>query len=144
MFFEGKMRGLFTMLFGAGVILFTSRAERRGSTEIADIYMRRNLLLMIFGVLHACFIWIVDILFDYGFIALLFLYPASTRHLMPGGQESGWVADEQAGIDSLSFNGPVQLTANGNTICSLVSLDIREAGTTPVWTGVWEREYDCN
>jgi uncharacterized protein len=81
MFFEGKMRGLLTMLFGAGVILLTSRAERRGNTEIADIYMRRNLLLMIFGVLHACFIWIGDILFDYGFIGLLFLYPA--RKLKP-------------------------------------------------------------
>ena len=81
MFFEGKMRGLFTMLFGAGVILLTSRAERRSNTEIADIYTRRNLLLMIFGILHACFIWIGDILFDYGFIALLFLYPA--RKLKP-------------------------------------------------------------
>ena len=81
MFFEGKMRGLFTMLFGAGVILLTSRAERRGNTEIADIYTRRNLLLMIFGILHACFIWIGDILFDYGFIALPFLYPA--RKLKP-------------------------------------------------------------
>jgi uncharacterized protein len=81
MFFEGKMRGLFTMLFGAGVILLTSRAERRGNTEIADIYMRRNLLLMIFGVLHDCFIWSGDILFDYGFVALLFLYPA--RKLKP-------------------------------------------------------------
>ena len=76
MFFEGKMRGLFSMLFGAGVILLTSRAERRGSTNIADIYTRRNLLLLCFGVIHACFIWGGDILFDYGFQALLFLYPA--------------------------------------------------------------------
>ena len=33
LFFEGKMRGLFSMLFGAGVVLLTSRAERRGSNE---------------------------------------------------------------------------------------------------------------
>ncbi len=76
MFFEGKMRGLFSMLFGAGVILLTSRAERRGNSNIADIYTRRNLLLLCFGVIHACFIWWGDILFDYGFQALLFLYPA--------------------------------------------------------------------
>jgi uncharacterized protein len=76
MFFEGKMRGLFSMLFGAGVILLTSRAERRGSSNVADIYTRRNLLLLIFGVLHACLVWHGDILFDYGFQALLFLYPA--------------------------------------------------------------------
>ena len=81
MFFEGKMRGLFSMLFGAGVILLTSRAERRGNSNIADIYTRRNLLLLCFGVIHACFIWGGDILFDYGFQALLFLYPA--RKLKP-------------------------------------------------------------
>jgi uncharacterized protein len=76
MFFEGKMRGLFSMLFGAGVILLTGRAERRGRSDTADIFARRNLLLLLFGVLHACFIWHGDILFDYGFQALLFLYPA--------------------------------------------------------------------
>jgi uncharacterized protein len=76
MFFEGKMRGLFSMLFGAGVILLTTRAERRGRTDVADIYTRRNLLLLFFGLMHACFIWSGDILFDYGFQALLFLYPA--------------------------------------------------------------------
>ncbi len=44
------MRGLFSMLFGAGVILLTSRAERRGSTNVAaDIYTRRNLLLLFFA-----------------------------------------------------------------------------------------------
>ena len=64
------------MLFGAGVILLTSRAEHRGSTNAADIYTRRNLLLLIFGVLHACLFWHGDILFDYCFQALLFLYPA--------------------------------------------------------------------
>jgi uncharacterized protein len=75
MFFEGKMRGIFSMLFGAGVILLTSRGERRGNEDVADIYIRRNLLLMLFGILHDCFIWSGYILFDYGFEALLFLYP---------------------------------------------------------------------
>jgi uncharacterized protein len=81
MFFEGKMRGIFSMLFGAGIILMTSRAERRGRRDVADIYTRRNLLLMFFGVLHTCFIWDGDILFDFGFKALLFLYPL--RKLKP-------------------------------------------------------------
>jgi uncharacterized protein len=75
MFFEGKMRGIFSMLFGAGIILLTSRAERRGSRDVADIYTRRNLFLMLFGVIHTCFIWDGDVLFDYGFESLLFLYP---------------------------------------------------------------------
>jgi uncharacterized protein len=76
-FFEGKMRGIFSMLFGAGVILMTSRAERRGAAaSVADAYMRRNMLLVAFGILHGTFIWSGDILFDYGMAALLFLYPA--------------------------------------------------------------------
>ena len=74
LFFEGKMRGLFSMLFGAGVVLLTSRGERRG-TEAADIYTRRNMWLMLMGLLHGCLIWAGDILFDYGFEGLLFLYP---------------------------------------------------------------------
>jgi uncharacterized protein len=73
---EGKMRGLFSLLFGAGVILLTSRAEKRGNTDgIADIFLRRNLWLTLFGVLHAYFIWDGDILYWYGLTALIFLYP---------------------------------------------------------------------
>jgi len=74
LFFEGKMRALFSMLFGAGVILLTRRAEQRDK-EAADIYTRRNMWLMLIGLLHGCLIWSGDILFDYGFEGLLFLYP---------------------------------------------------------------------
>ena len=77
MFFEGKVRGIFSMLFGAGVMLLTTRAEKRGAAaSVADIYTRRNMLLTLFGLLHGIFIWDGDILFDYGLNALLFLYPA--------------------------------------------------------------------
>jgi uncharacterized protein len=75
-FFEAKMRGIFSMLFGAGVVLMTERAERRGSGgSFADIYLRRNMWLVLFGFMHGVFIWFGDILFDYGLTALLFLYP---------------------------------------------------------------------
>jgi uncharacterized membrane protein YeiB len=83
-FFEGKMRGIFSMLFGAGVLLLTTRAEKRGAasaTNVADIFTRRNLYLMLFGLLHGLFIWRGDILFIYGFAALLFIYPL--RRLKP-------------------------------------------------------------
>jgi uncharacterized protein len=77
---EGKMRGLFSMLFGAGVVLLTSRAEQRGAGDrVADIFLRRNMWLVLFGVLHAYFVWFGDILYFYGLTALLFLYPC--RHL---------------------------------------------------------------
>jgi len=74
--FEGKMRALFSMLFGAGVILLTSRLEKRGDAAISgDIFARRNMWLTLFGVLHGYFLWWGDILYFYGMTALLFLYP---------------------------------------------------------------------
>jgi uncharacterized protein len=75
-FIEGKMRGLFSILFGAGAVLLTSRIERRNSADsAADIFLRRNMWLVIIGVLHGVFLWTGDILFAYGINALLFLYP---------------------------------------------------------------------
>ena len=79
---EGKMRALFSMLFGAGAILLTSRAESRGAADrTADIFTRRNMWLVLFGALHCFLIWYGDILFFYGLYALLFLYPM--RKLQP-------------------------------------------------------------
>lgn len=70
-FFEGKMRFLFSMLFGAGAILLTERAIQRGAgIEAAELYQRRCLWLMLFGLLHGYLIWEGDILFFYGAVGL--------------------------------------------------------------------------
>jgi uncharacterized protein len=73
MFFEGTMRGIFSMLFGAGVILLTSRAEARGGgIKVADIYYRRLLWLMLFGILHGYLLmWPGEILYLYSVIGML-------------------------------------------------------------------------
>ena len=75
LFFEGTMRGLFTLLFGAGVILYTERLERAGvGLRVADYYFRRNLWLWVFGIFNAhVLLWRGDILFFYG-ITALFLF----------------------------------------------------------------------
>ena len=68
---EGKMRCLFSMVFGAGIILLTSRAERRtDGLSSADIYYRRNLWLIAFGIPHAFLLWQGEILYPYGLCAL--------------------------------------------------------------------------
>jgi uncharacterized protein len=73
--FEGTQRALFSMLFGASVILLTSRLEASGRTDAADIYFRRNLWLIAFGLVNAfIFLWYGDILYAYGVIAL-FVFP---------------------------------------------------------------------
>jgi uncharacterized protein len=86
---DGKMRALFSMLFGAGVILLTGRAESRGAAaQSADVFTRRNMWLVLFGLIHAYFLWFGDVLYMYGVTALLFLYPCrklSARTLITAG-----------------------------------------------------------
>ena len=74
--FEGTQRTLFSLLFGAGVILLTSRVEQRGGgLSIADIYYRRSIWLILFGMAHSyVLLWDGDILYYYGVVAL-FLFP---------------------------------------------------------------------
>jgi uncharacterized protein len=73
--FEGKMRAIFSMLFGASVVLLSSRLERRGeAANAADVYLRRTLWLLAFGLLHAYFLWEGDILFSYALCGIL-LFP---------------------------------------------------------------------
>jgi uncharacterized protein len=75
LFFEGTMRGLFTLLFGAGVILFLERHRQRDpNASVATLYYRRTVLLIVFGLINGyVLLWDGDILFYYGAIGL-FLY----------------------------------------------------------------------
>jgi uncharacterized protein len=75
-FFSGTMRGLFSMLFGAGMILFTmNKKEIPGGTTVAEYYYRRLLWLVLFGVLNAyVLLWPGDILFYYGLLGMI-LFP---------------------------------------------------------------------
>ncbi|MBB3033862.1 DUF418 domain-containing protein [Alteriqipengyuania lutimaris] len=71
---DGKMRGLFTLLFGAGMILFLDRARARGSGRW--LQARRLVWLFAFGCVHYLFISKTDILATFatcGLIALLFV-----------------------------------------------------------------------
>jgi uncharacterized protein len=72
---EGKMRALFSMLFGASVLLLTDRLKARGAEDLADVYYRRTLWLAAFGWLHLTLLWEGDILFAYGVVGIfLFLF----------------------------------------------------------------------
>jgi len=74
--FEGTMRSIFSMLFGASCILLLSRLEKRSElVNPADIYYRRLIWMVIFGLINAfIFLWPGDILYAYG-ICGLFLFP---------------------------------------------------------------------
>jgi uncharacterized protein len=107
--FEGTQRGMFSILFGAGIILLTSRLEQSGKPGVVDIYFRRNLWLILFGVIHAyILLWSGEILFYYGVCALILF---GFRHLkaknlialgligmLLGAAWNGW--DAHAGYDT--------------------------------------------
>lgn len=82
LFFEGTMRGMFSMLFGAGVLLFTSRkSESMEGTVVTDLFFRRLLWMLLFGVIH-CYLllWDGEILYSY---AIVGMFAFSFRHLKP-------------------------------------------------------------
>lgn len=74
LFFEGKMRALFAILFGASLSLFCEKADEAGRPGEL-LQFRRLAWLMLFGMLHYLLLWWGDILFVYGvcgIVALLF------------------------------------------------------------------------
>ena len=72
--FEGKMRALFGMIFGAGIVLFTQKKEA-GGKPVAGLFYRRMFWLVLFGLVHAHIIlWFGDILYLYGVCGMM-VYP---------------------------------------------------------------------
>ena len=67
---DGKMRGLFSMLFGASTLLVTQKAEAAGRGG-AGAHYRRMIFLLIFGLVHFYFIWFGDILALYAMCGLI-------------------------------------------------------------------------
>ncbi len=78
--FDGKMRALFSMLFGAGLVLVAERMAQRGDGMSAtDLLLRRCLWLVPFGIVHRFFLqWTGDILYQYGLLGVL---AVTFRHL---------------------------------------------------------------
>ena len=72
--FDGKMRGLFSMMFGASTYLLITRLDHRGAgIRAAEIFYRRVLWLLLFGMVHAYLIWAGDILYPYALLGLVLL-----------------------------------------------------------------------
>jgi uncharacterized protein len=78
-FVEGKMRGLFSLLFGASMLLVIERAEASGRRPAAT-HVARMAWLFVFGALHYYLVWEGDILLQYALIGLI---AYAYRHLAP-------------------------------------------------------------
>ncbi|MFC2098030.1 DUF418 domain-containing protein [Bacteroidota bacterium] len=69
-FADQKFMTIFSILFGAGILLMTQKIEKQGLSS-KGLHFRRMMWLIIIGLLHAYFLWHGDILVNYGTIALL-------------------------------------------------------------------------
>ncbi len=65
-----KFMSIFSILFGAGVLLFTENAMAKG-LNCAALHYRRMVWLMVFGLLHGYLLWYGDILFTYSLCGML-------------------------------------------------------------------------
>jgi uncharacterized protein len=116
--FDQKFMTLFSMLFGAGVVLFTERAEAKGESP-RRLHYRRMLWLILFGLLHAHLLWYGDILYTYGMcgllvylfrrrqprtlivLGILFIAAASVLSLFVGWSMQFWPAEEVTKVQEM-------------------------------------------
>ena len=76
---DQKFMTIFSMLFGAGIVLMAGRAEARGDAR--RVHYRRMGWLLVIGLLHAHLLWPGDVLFLYAVCGML-VYPL--RRQPPG------------------------------------------------------------
>ena len=69
-----KTMPIFSMLFGAGILLLATRQEERGG-KAGRFVLRRQWWLLVFGLVHSYLMWNGDILVPYAFAGtLVFLF----------------------------------------------------------------------
>jgi len=73
LFADQKFMTIFSLLFGAGIWLFSTRAAERGGRPAVWHY-RRMFWLLVFGLIHAYLLWYGDILVLYAVCGML-VYP---------------------------------------------------------------------
>lgn len=77
-FADQKFYTLFSMLFGAGIMLMAERAKENQVSAV-KLHYKRMFWLLIFGLLHAILLWYGDILVTYAVAGLwVFLFARNT------------------------------------------------------------------
>tara|TARA_B100000575_G_scaffold294678_1_gene313141 strand:- start:11151 stop:12287 length:1137 start_codon:yes stop_codon:yes gene_type:complete len=73
LFADQKFMSIFSILFGAGIILITEKKELLTGSSL-KLHYTRNLILLFIGLLHAHLMWYGDILVAYAICSFL-VYP---------------------------------------------------------------------
>lgn len=72
---DGKMRALIAIVFGAAMVIYLSRPSHAGSVSQGELFIRRQMWLILFGIINAVvFLWTHDLLFHLGIMGIL-LFP---------------------------------------------------------------------
>ena len=79
LFADQKFMSIFSILFGAGIVLITEKKELDTGSSV-KLHYTRNLILLLIGLLHAHLIWYGDILVAYALCSFI-VYPL--RKLSP-------------------------------------------------------------
>jgi uncharacterized protein len=152
--FEGKMRALFSLLFGASMLLFIERAEASGRNGEA-LQLRRLGWLAVFGYAHSMLLWWGDILFVYalcGMVALALRGLTVRMQLALGlvmftlyaafGAAGGWplaVAEEHVRLGVANAHEAAQVAAEMAKLRHNMAQDIAQAhlGFWPMVADKW-------
>lgn len=67
---DQKFMTIFSILFGAGIVLFSENLERKGINP-TPVFYKRTAWLVVFGLIHAYILWQGDILVSYGLSAFI-------------------------------------------------------------------------
>jgi uncharacterized protein len=76
---DTKFMAIFSMLFGAGMVLMAQRQEKAGRAPWR-VHLRRMFVLLLFGLAHAYLLWAGDILYTYALCGLVVFW---LRRLRP-------------------------------------------------------------
>lgn len=104
LFFHGKMMFLFSLLFGAGAVLFARKFDAPGSrlSAGAGLWYRRMAWLLGVGLCHGIFFWYGDILLFYAVIGMGAIW--WVRRWSPGTLAAvGWVVFAAASLLMVAF-----------------------------------------
>jgi uncharacterized protein len=80
---SGKFMSIFSILFGAGVLIFIQNAQARGEKAFA-LHFRRMGWLLLFGLIHGYLLWSGDILVCYSLCGMViwFFWNSSSGKLL--------------------------------------------------------------
>lgn len=145
-FFEGSQRALFSLLFGAGMLLMVNRLdERAAGISSARLYYRRLFFLFLFGLFDLfVLLWPADILFVYALCGVV-LYPFRRCRPMTLVLLALVVFAAQAGLRTLSWQETVALQQEFGNVAveqTVIDADASEANSSDEDEAMAKRRAD--